>query len=659
MHLAKLTSPADLRALSPAQLDELCAEIRHFIVQAVSRTGGHLGSNLGAVELTVALHRVFESPRDVIVWDTGHQAYVHKLITGRREGFERLRQRHGLSGYPSTAESPHDFVENSHASTSLSWASGLAAGFELTGNEHRRVVAVIGDGSMTGGMAFEALNNLGHYAQRALIVLNDNGRSYAPTVSRLSAAVSRLRRSPHYVQGRRAVDHLLERVPLGDGVRRGLDSAAAAMREMWEPPAFFETLGVRYLGPFDGHDIEAMESAFRDAAAYSGGPVVVHVVTQKGRGYAPAEHDTEKHLHDIGLFDPATGASPVPTPAAQPPAAPAPVPSEPATAKPPAAPDEPVLRDYTATFTETLIAAARHRSDIVAITAAMGGSTGLLPFQREFPERFYDVGIAEQHALTSAAGMARAGLRPVVAVYSTFMARAFDQALYDIGLHRLPVILCIDRAGITGPDGASHHGVYDIAMLTRIPDATVFAPSSPDELPVAFGHALEITDGPVVIRWPRGKGALARPIGSLPTSPHSMRPQARQHRTGSDACVLAAGQTLRAAAEAAELLSCEGIEISLWDPRMLKPLDRAMILDAASHPLVVTVEDGVRVGGFGSTVSDALQQLDVPSVPRISQLGTPDAYLPHGSAAELAAELGLDAKGIAASVSKTLARMTS
>lgn len=658
MHLAKLTSPADLRALSPAQLDELCAEIRHFIVQAVSRTGGHLGSNLGAVELTVALHRVFESPRDVIVWDTGHQAYVHKLITGRREGFDRLRQRHGLSGYPSAAESPHDVVENSHASTSLSWASGLAAGFGLTGNEHRRVIAVIGDGSMTGGMAFEALNNLGHYAQRALIVLNDNGRSYAPTVSRLSAAVSRLRQSPHYVQGRRVVDHLLERVPLGDGVRRGLDSAAAAMREMWEPPAFFETLGVRYLGPFDGHDIGAMESAFRDAAAYSGGPVVVHVVTQKGRGYAPAEHDIEKHLHDIGLFDPATGTSPALVPAEPIPAEPAAAPEESATVETLAVSDEPVVRDYTATFTETLIAAARHDSNIVAITAAMGGSTGLLPFQREFPERFYDVGIAEQHALTSAAGMARAGLRPVVAVYSTFMARAFDQALYDIGLHRLPVILCVDRAGITGPDGASHHGLYDIAMFTRIPDMTVFAPSSPDELPVAFGHALEITDGPVVIRWPRGKGALAQPIEPLPTSPRSMRMQARQHRTGADACVLAAGQTFGAAAEAAELLSSEGVEISLWDPRVLKPLDRAMILDAASHPLVVTVEDGVRVGGFGSLVNDALQQLDAPTVPRITQLGTPDTYLPHGTAQELQAELGLDAKGIAAAVTKTLARIT-
>ena len=634
MHLAKLTSPADLRALSPSQLDELCAEIREFVVQAVSQTGGHLGSNLGAVELSVALHRVFESPRDVIVWDTGHQAYVHKLITGRRDGFEKLRQRHGLSGYPSVSESPHDVVENSHASTSLSWASGLAAGFRLTGHEHRRVVAVIGDGSMTGGMAFEALNNLGHYAQRALIVLNDNGRSYAPTVSRLSTVMSRLRQSPHYVQGRRAVDHLLERVPLGDGVRRSLDSAAAAMREMWEPPAFFETLGVRYVGPVDGHDIAAMESAFRDAAAYADGPIVVHVTTQKGRGYAPAEHDTEKHLHDIGLFDPATGS-----------------------ATSPSTDNRPVVRDYTAVFTETLLAAARRDRDIVAITAAMPGSTGLLPFQREFPDRFYDVGIAEQHALTSAAGMARAGLRPVVAVYSTFLARAFDQALYDIGLHRLPVILCVDRAGITGPDGASHHGLYDIAMFTRVPGMTLFAPSGPDELPTAFAQALEITDGPVAIRWPRGKGPVSGTVQQPDITTGGMRAQARRHRSGPDACILAAGQTFRAAVEAAELLSAEGVDVSLWDPRVLKPLDRAMILDAASHPLVVTVEDGVRVGGFGSLVNDALQQLDAPTIPRSTQLGTPDAYLPHGTAQELHAELGLDAVGIAAAVRKTLARI--
>ena len=621
MHLEKIKSPADLRALDAEQLGELCAEMREFVVQAVSRTGGHLGSNLGAVELTVAIHRVFESPRDAIVWDTGHQAYVHKLLTGRQADFTELRQRHGLSGYPSAAESAHDIVENSHASTSLSWASGLATGFELTGHQHRRVVAVIGDGSMTGGMAFEALNNLGHYGQRAVIVLNDNGRSYAPTVSRLSGAVSKLRQSPNWVKGRRRVTSMLGKVPLGGEVKRGLSGAAAAMRDMWEPPAFFETLGVRYLGPVDGHDISAVESALRDAAAFEDGPIVVHVLTEKGRGYAPAEADEEKHLHDTGLFDPATGNAPASSGGA----------------------------NYTKAFTDVIVSSAETHPELVAITAAMPGSTGLIPFQEQFPDRFFDVGIAEQHALTSAAGMARAGLRPVVAIYSTFLARAFDQAMYDIGMHGLPVVLCIDRAGVTGPDGASHHGVYDIAMYCRVPGMTIFAPSSVEEIPVMFEAALEITDGPVAIRWPRGNARQSSEVGSGLA--------ARLARTGSDVCILAAGKMFAAAEEACDLLADEDIRATLWDPRVLKPLDREMLRHAAQHSLVVTVEDGVRVGGFGSLVNDALQRR-AEVVPRVLQLGTPDEYLPHGDAAELHAELGLDPAGIAASIRKSLLRDT-
>ena len=666
MHLEKLTSPADLRALNGSQLDELCEEIRNFIVETVSRTGGHLGSNLGAVELTIALHRVFESPRDVIIWDTGHQTYVHKLITGRRLEFENLRQRHGLSGYPSTAESPHDVVENSHASTSLSWAAGLVTGFDLQGSDHRRVIAVIGDGSMTGGMAFESLNNLGHYRQKALIVLNDNGRSYAPTISRLSTAMSRLRQSPHYVQGRRTVENLLERVPLGDGVRRGLESAAAALREMWEPPAFFETLGVRYLGPVDGHDIAAMESALRDAAAFTEGPVVVHVMTQKGRGYEPAERDDVKHMHDAGLFDPATGSAPPAEPAAVGPDSAVPdsaVPDSaghtaagPAAAGPdlavPAALSEldaalAAAPDYTSAFTATLLDAAERHPNIVAITAAMGGSTGLLPFKERFEDRYFDVGIAEQHALTSAAGMAKAGLRPVIAVYSTFLARAFDQALYDIGLHGLPVILCVDRAGVTGPDGASHHGLYDIAMYMRVPEATIMAPSSTQELAVMFNQALEITDGPVVIRWPRGTAAHSQNVGT------GLR--ALQLRTGDgDVCLLAAGKMANVAMSAAELLAEEGVNATVWDPRILKPLDGRMLRDACTHRLVITVEDGVAVGGFGSLVNDSLQKRNEAVIPRVLQLGTPDEYLPHGDAAQIHSEVGLDPAGIAASVRKML-----
>ncbi|MDG2114184.1 MAG: 1-deoxy-D-xylulose-5-phosphate synthase [Actinomycetota bacterium] len=618
MHLEKINSPADLRALDGSQLTELCEEMREFVVQAVSRVGGHLGSNLGAVELTVAIHRVFESPRDVIIWDTGHQAYVHKLLTGRQAEFGQLRQRHGLSGYPSASESTHDIVENSHASTSLSWASGLATGFDLTGHEHRRVVAVIGDGSMTGGMAFEALNNLGHYGQRAVIIMNDNGRSYAPTVSRLSGAVSKLRQSPNWVKGRRRFTSMLGKVPLGGEVKRGLSGAAAAMRDMWEPPAFFETLGVRYLGPVDGHDIPAVEQALRDAAAYEDGPIVVHMLTEKGRGYAPAEADEEKHLHDTGLFDPATGSAPSSSGAS-----------------------------YTRAFTDAIVSAAADHPELVAITAAMPGSTGLIPFQDKYPERFFDVGIAEQHALTSAAGMAQAGLRPVVAIYSTFLARAFDQALYDIGLHRLPVILCIDRAGVTGPDGASHHGVYDMAMYSRVPGMTIFAPSSVEEIAAMFESALEITDGPVAIRWPRGSARQSTEVGS--------GLNARLARSGSHVCILAAGKMFDAAEKACDLLADEDIDATLWDPRLIKPLDRDMLRNAAEHSLVVTIEDGVRVGGFGSHVNDALQRrADV--VPRVLQLGTPDEYLPHGEAAELHAELGLDPAGIAASIRKSLLR---
>ncbi|MEZ5280661.1 MAG: 1-deoxy-D-xylulose-5-phosphate synthase [Acidimicrobiales bacterium] len=621
MIIDKIQSPADLRALDPDQLDELCREVREHIVQSVSKTGGHLGSNLGAVELTVAIHRVFESPRDVIVWDTGHQAYVHKVVTGRVREFDELRQRHGMSGYPSRSESPHDWVENSHASTALSYAHGLSCGFSRSGQEHRQVVAVVGDGSLTGGMAFEALNNLGHSGQPVVIVLNDNGRSYAPTISRLSSAVSKLRSSPNYVRGKRQIADVLDRVPLGGEVKRGLSGAAAAVREMWEPPAFFETLGVRYTGPVDGHDIEAVEDALRDAKTYDG-PIVVHVVTQKGRGYEPAEDDDEKHLHDIGLFDPATGGAPVGT-----------------TAKAP---------EFKSAFTEALMKAADQRSDIVAITAAMPGSTGLLPFEEKYPHRFFDVGIAEQHALTAAAGMAMAGMRPVVALYSTFLARAFDQLTYDVGLHGLPVILCLDRAGITGPDGASHHGVLDLTMCLRVPGMTIFAPSCYEELGVMFESALEIEDGPVALRWSRG---------SAPRSPDGQVGSGRSARKlvdGSDVCILSVGTQLTASLEAAEELSGQGVSASVWDVRTV-PLDRAMLRDAAGHQLVATVEDGMRVGGVGSLVGDELSRMPAETHrPRTLNIGTPVSYLPHGDPNLLKAELGLDGAGIAASIYKAM-----
>src|SRR3954462_168002 len=476
MLLEKISSPADIRELSYDQLATLASEIRTFIVNAVSVTGGHLGSNLGVVELTFALHRVFDSPRDILLWDTGHQAYVHKILTGRRESFTELRQAGGLSGYPSRAESEHDWVEYSHASTILSYAHGVATSLHLSrAEDDRRVIAVIGDGSMTGGMAYEALNNLGHSGRKVLIVLNDNGRSYAPTISRLSTSVTRLRSSPSYVRRRAMAESAIGEIPVvGEYLQAGVQGLRAAFREVLEPRNFFEALGVRYVGPVNGHDVAEMEIVLRQAAEFDG-PIVVHVLTRKGKGYPFAEDDEEKCLHDAPVFDPVTG--------------------------PPEGWSAP--SGYTHAFSEALLACAERDPRVVAITAAMPGPTGLLPFQARFPDRFFDVGIAEQHAVTAAAGMAMGGLRPVVAVYSTFLSRAFDQVNLDVGMHRLPVIFCLDRAGITGDDGPSHHGMYDMALLSKVPGMRVLAPSSVQELQVMLHDALDLCDGPVSIRWPR------------------------------------------------------------------------------------------------------------------------------------------------------------
>ncbi|MHB1536881.1 MAG: 1-deoxy-D-xylulose-5-phosphate synthase, partial [Acidimicrobiales bacterium] len=465
MLLESINSPTDLRRLDPEDLTRLADEIRQFIVQAVSVTGGHLGSNLGAVELTLALHRVFSSPRDIILWDTGHQAYVHKIVTGRREMFGTLRQGGGLSGYPSRAESVHDWVENSHASPILSYAHGLSAAVSRSGAPDRRVVAVVGDGSMTGGMAFEGLNNLGHSGSRVVVVLNDNGRSYAPTVSRLSESLTKLRLHPGLRSVRSRVEDALRDLPkVGELAYSSLQGLYSAVREVLEPPAFFEALGVRYVGPIDGHDIAGMELALRQAAEFDG-PIVVHVLTQKGRGYGPAENDDEKCLHDAPIFDPEVG------------------PSQASWAP----------KGYTQAFNEAMLKIGERRPDVVAITAAMAGPTGLLPFALRWPDRFFDVGIAEQTAVTSAAGMAMGGLRPVVAVYATFFSRAFDQANMDVGLHGLPVVFALDRAGITGPDGPSHHGVLDMALCLKIPGMTVLAPSSAQELGVMLDTALQLS----------------------------------------------------------------------------------------------------------------------------------------------------------------------
>ncbi len=626
MILESISSPADLARLGPAELETLADEIREAIVNAVATNGGHLGSNLGAVELTIALHRVFQSPRDILLWDTGHQAYVHKLLTGRLDMFPTLRQGGGLSGYPSRAESVHDWVENSHASTVLSYAHGVAAGVARSSSPDRRVVAVIGDGSLTGGMAFEGLNNLGHSASRVVVVLNDNGRSYAPTVSRLSESLTRLRLHPGINSVRSRFEDRLRDLPgVGNLAYSSLQGLYSAVREVVEPTVFFEALGVRYVGPLDGHDIAKMEDALVRAAEFDG-PIVVHVLTRKGRGYQPAEDDDERCLHDAPVFDPAVGPG-----------------------------DDPhALKGYTQAFNEAMLCAGARYPNLVAITAAMPGPTGLLPFADRWPDRFFDVGIAEQTAVTSAAGMAMCGLRPVVAIYSTFFTRAFDQANLDVGLHGQPVVFALDRAGITGPDGASHHGVLDMALCLRIPGLAIFAPSSAQDLAAMLDTALQL-GCPSAIRYPRG---AAREVSPDEVGEGLHARLVRRGSAGVDTprvCILAVGKMLEAAEEAAELLAVDGIDCTLWDVRLVRPLDPQMVLDAGSHDLVVTIEDGVRSGGAGSFIADAVADLnETRAVPPFLVLGVPTAYIPHGSQEQILAQLGLDGPGVAAAISKAL-----
>ena len=660
MYLERISSPQDLTGLSSAELSALCEEIREFVVSAVSETGGHLGSNLGAVELTVALHRVFESPTDAILWDTGHQAYVHKILTGRRAQFEQLRQTGGLSGYPSREESRHDYIENSHASTVLSYAYGMAVARDAGVDTHRHIVAVIGDGAMTGGLAYEALNNLGHSGRRVIIILNDNGRSYAPTISNLSAtstgsasgpivgqvtgpvigdpapgsdrsaerlsdkitdrigemlthALTDIRLNPTYVRRQRRLEEFLHNLPLvGTPAERAVEAFKAGVREFLQPPSFFEALGVRYVGPVDGHDIAALEQSLHNAMELSAeGPIVVHVLTQKGRGYSPAEEDEEKNLHDAPVFNPATG------------------------------PPKSVPSGYTQAFSEAILKEAETESRLVAVTAAMPGPTGLIPFQERYPDRFYDVGIAEQHAVAGAAGMAMSGLKPVVAIYSTFLSRAWDQVVYDVALHRLGVIFCLDRAGITGPDGASHHGVYDMAMLSKVPGMRILAPSSAQELQQMFHDAVGLADaGPVMIRYPRG---AARQVPDNEVGSGLLARRLRSN--GNEICLLAIGSMVAEALQAAEMLEAVGLSTTVWDVRSCLPLDPAMLADAAEHLSVITVEDGIREGGIGMMIAEQIALLN-PKVP-VTTLGVPTRFIAHATSANhIHAQLGLDATGI-------------
>ena len=644
MTIESIQEPADLRRLSYQEVDELAGEIRDFIVQAVATNSGHLGSNLGAVELTLALHRVFDSPTDAILWDTGHQAYVHKIVTGRAAGFAQLRQAEGLSGYPSREESKHDYIENSHASTVLSYAYGMSVAREAGVDKHRHIVAVIGDGSMTGGMAYEALNNLGHSKQRVIIVLNDNGRSYAPTISnltqqssvlaniektplpdriteKLSSSLTRIRMNPLYVSRQRKIESWLQGLPVvGQQAEKGMEAVKAAVREFLQPPSFFEALGVRYIGPIDGHDVRELEIALRNAEDLSSeGPIVVHVLTQKGKGYPPAEDDDEKHLHDTPVFDPAVG------------------------------PPKAVPTGYTQAFADAILKEAEADSRLVAITAAMPGPTGLLPFQERFPQRFFDVGIAEQHAVTGAAGMAMGGLRPVVALYSTFLSRAWDQVVYDVALHRLPVIFCLDRAGITGDDGPSHHGIYDMSLLCKVPGMRVLAPSSAQELQQMLHDAVSLADsGPVAIRYPKGS---ARQVGNDEVGSGL---QALRLREGDGTvAILAVGKMLAAAIKAADVLAERGVTATVWDVRSCAPLDPKMCADAARHERVITIEDGIREGGVGMSIAAAIGELS--GTCRVESLGVPTKFMPHAKPDRLLAQLGLDADGIIKAYESALA----
>jgi 1-deoxy-D-xylulose-5-phosphate synthase len=617
MLLEEISGPEDLRGLGPVELARLSGEIREFLVEAVARTGGHLGPNLGVVELSIALHRVFDSPRDALVFDTGHQAYVHKMLTGRLPRFDTLRQRGGLSGYPCREESEHDIVENSHASTGLSYALALATARQLHG-EPGKVVCVIGDGALTGGMAYEALNNIGHLQPELIVILNDNGRSYAPTVGGLAENLGQLRLSPTYEAAKDATGRTLRHLPLvGDSAYQAAKRVKESLKQLVATTSVFETLGLKYGGPIDGHDIPALERALRDAAAYRG-PVVIHVVTNKGNGYAPAVHDEIDKFHGVSTFNPEDGS--FATKAAS----------------------------WTDLFGEALVEAAEADPRIVAITAAMASSTGLLGFAERFPERFFDVGIAEQHAVTFASGLAMKGLRPVVCIYSTFLQRAFDQVACDASLHRLPVTFVLDRAGITGDDGPSHHGMLDLAYLRCIPRMVIAAPSSPDEMRRMLATALA-HDGPFALRYPRGAApAPARaPLEPLPVG------EALVRRRGRHVAILAVGKMVGTALDAAAALEADGISATVVDARFVKPLDPSLAEVARRHRAVVTVEDGTRVGGFGGAVAELLTETGV-AVP-LRRLGIPDRFVEHGAQALLLRELGLDAEGIARACRELLA----
>ncbi|MCX4514953.1 1-deoxy-D-xylulose-5-phosphate synthase [Streptomyces sp. NBC_01619] len=620
--LTRIRGPRDLDRLSPEQLDQLAAEIRTFLVDAVSKTGGHLGPNLGVVELTIALHRVFDSPNDKVLFDTGHQSYVHKLLTGRQD-FTKLRAKGGLSGYPSRAESEHDVIENSHASTVLGWADGLAKANEVLQKDDH-VVAVIGDGALTGGMAWEALNNIAEAKDRPLvIVVNDNERSYAPTIGGLANHLATLRTTDGYERFLARTKEILDRTPVvGKPLYETLHGAKKGLKDFIAPQGMFEDLGLKYVGPIDGHDMEALESALTRAKRF-GGPVIVHCLTEKGRGYQHAEQDEADRFHGIGPIHPDTGL-PVKTSAAS----------------------------WTSVFGDEMVKLGKEREDIVAITAAMLQPVGLKKFAEAFPDRVYDVGIAEQHAATSAAGLATGGVHPVFAVYATFLNRAFDQVLMDVALHKCGVTFVLDRAGVTGDDGASHNGMWDMSILQVVPTLRMSAPRDAQQLRAQLREAVEVKDAPTVVRYSKGVVGPAVPavgrVGGMDVlrEPGTDRP---------DVLLVSVGALAPMCLEIADLLDKQGISTTVVDPRWVKPVDEALAPLAEQHRVVVTVEDNSRVGGVGAAVSQALRDagVDLP----LRDFGIPPRFLDHASRKEVMAEIGLTAPDIARQVTGLVAKL--
>ncbi|CAM3562903.1 1-deoxy-D-xylulose-5-phosphate synthase [Tsukamurella ocularis] len=613
--LRTIDTPRDLRRLDQDQLTALAGEIRDFLVEKVSATGGHLGPNLGVVELTMAIHRVFDSPTDPVLFDTGHQAYVHKILTGRRDAFDTLRQAGGLSGYPCRAESEHDWVESSHASAALSYADGLAKAFALKG-EQRTVVAVVGDGALTGGMCWEALNNIAASDRPVVIVVNDNGRSYAPTIGGLATHLSGLRTQPEYERLLGEARRRLRNLPVvGEPAYSVLHGMKAGIKDMVSPQALFADLGLKYVGPIDGHDELALEAALRRAKDF-GGPVVVHALTRKGNGYEHAENHEADQMHGIGVIDPATG---LPVGGAG------------------------GARDWTSVFAEELVAHGERRDDVVAITGAMAEPTGVADFGRKFPDRMYDVGIAEQHALTSAAGLALGGMHPVVALYATFLNRAFDQLLMDVALLGQGVTVVLDRSGVTGPDGASHHGMWDLSLAAIVPGLRAAVPRDAARLREEFAEALDVDDAPTLIRY--GKGAVPADLEAVRRLPDGADVLVEDGAGGADVLLVAVGAFAHVAVDVASRLRDQGISATVVDPRWVLPVPGSIVDLARSHHLVVTLEDNGVAGGIGASVTAALQraELDVPT--RV--LGIEQSFLDHASRGEILTDLGLTPSEIA------------